>query len=383
MPELFDHQKIFLDDIGNLRFPQRACLFHKTGAGKSLTSMLGMKALGRPEVLVIAPPSTHVQWEKLASDFGMSVQTMSHAKFRMKDALVSRKVGVIADEFHLFGGQRGMGWRKLDKLAQHLKAPLFLLSATPNYNDAERCYCVQHVLDPLSCRGGYLQFIYQNCRTEQNPFGMEPKVTGFMKYGSAAEFLADLPGVYYLPDDLVIDIKDLPYRELLPNELTSVNYNRRRQRMIASIIELSHTIRYQGLVAEDRCLRDGVYAQVLRVVLRADKPVLIYANHATVAQALARTFDRTSMGYAIVTGDTSKTEKDRILLEFRSGQHPILIGTATLATGTDGLDRVCDTLLILDDTDDEALRRQLIGRIMPRGDSGSVADKQVFRLTPI
>jgi hypothetical protein len=242
---------------------------------------------------------------------------------------------------------------------------------------------VGNLLDPLSCRGGYLQFIYQNCQTEQNPFGMEPKVTGFLKYDSAAEFLADLPGVYYLPDDLVIDIKDIPYREMLPNELTSVNYNRRRQRMIASIIELSHTVRYQGLVAEDRCLRDGVYAQVLRVVLRADKPVLIYANHATVAQALARTFDRTSMAYAIVTGDTSKTEKDQILLEFRLGQHPILIGTATLATGTDGLDRVCDTLLILDDTDDEALRRQLIGRIMPRGDSGSVADKQVFRLTPI
>jgi hypothetical protein len=53
-----------------------------------------------------------------------------------------------------------------------------------------------------------------------------------------------------------------------------------------------------------------------------------------------------------------------------------------LATGTDGLDRVCDTLVILDDTDDDALRRQLIGRIMPRGDYVSIADKQVFRFVP-
>ena len=44
---------------------------------------------------------------------------------------------------------------------------------------------------------------------------------------------------------------------------------------------------------------------------------------------------------------------------------------------------MCDTLLILDDTDDDALRRQLIGRIMPRGDYVSIADKQIFRLLPI
>lgn len=62
--------------------------------------------------------------------------------------------------------------------------------------------------------------------------------------------------------------------------------------------------------------------------------------------------------------------------------HHVLIGTATLATGTDGLDRVCDTLLILDDTEDDSLRRQLIGRIMPRGDFVSTTAKQVIRLMP-
>lgn len=49
----------------------------------------------------------------------------------------------------------------------------------------------------------------------------------------------------------------------------------------------------------------------------------------------------------------------------------MLVATATLATGTDGLDKVCDTLLILQDTQDDSLRRQLIGRILPRGDGAS------------
>ena len=37
---------------------------------------------------------------------------------------------------------------------------------------------------------------------------------------------------------------------------------------------------------------------------------------------------------------------------------------------------------LIDDTDDDALRRQLIGRIMPRGDFVSTAAKQVLRLLP-
>jgi hypothetical protein len=41
---------------------------------------------------------------------------------------------------------------------------------------------------------------------------------------------------------------------------------------------------------------------------------------------------------------------------------------------------VCDTLLIVDDTDDDAFRRQLIGRIMPRGTGSNVSSKTVERL---
>lgn len=377
---LFDHQKEFLDDIENLKSPARACLYYKTGAGKSLTAMLGMKKLGYTDVLVICPPATHLQWEALATSLDMTILCMSHAKFRMKTVKVSRHQAIIADEFHLLGGQKGQGWKKLDTLALHLQAPLFLLSATPNYNDAERCYCIKHVLDPQSCRGGYLQFIYQNCSTEQNPFGMEPKVTGFLKYQSAAEYLTALPGVYHLPDDLVINIQDIPYTEDLPVELMSYGYDSRQHKMVASIMEARHTARYQGLVGEDGYLHPHVLTEVLRVLLKS-KVVLIYSNHATIAEVVGRTLQRSHIGCQVVTGQATKAEKFDAFLKF-GYSNDVLIGTATLATGTDGLDRVCDTLLILDDTDDDALRRQLIGRIMPRGDFVSVAAKQVFRLLP-
>lgn len=378
---LFDHQQEFVDTLMHLPAPQRALLFFKTGAGKTLTAVLGMKKLGQTEVLVIAPPSTHQQWEKLGQEHGVNIETMSHAKFRMASTKLSRTRAIVADEFHLFGGQKGQGWRKLDKLAMHLQAPLFLLSATPQYNDAERCYCIQHILDPLSCRGGYLQFLYQHCKTEQNPFSMEPVVTGFLNFGSAAEYLASMPGVYYLPDDTVIDIQDIEYEARLPKELLQYSLDRRKHRIMSSIIEQTHTLRYQALVKETGTLQLHVFDKVLSIVL-AHKPILIYSNHATIALALMLSFAQVELDCAFVTGATTKLVKETILQDFRDGKHNILIGTATLATGTDGLDKVCDTLLILDDTDDEALRRQLIGRILPRGDSVSIADKQIFRMVP-
>lgn len=381
-PELFDHQKNFVEGVVDLPSPARACLFFKTGAGKSRAALEGMKALGHTYVLVVTPPSTHKQWLDLGRSMGIGIVAISHAKFRMKDYLISRSVPIIMDEVHLLGGQKGKGWRKFDTACRHIKAPVFMLSATPNYNDAERCYCVVHVLSPHAHKGGYLEFIYKNCVTEQNPFGMEPRVLGFQRYTSAADFLADQEGVFYLADDLVYTIDDVPYDQCLPTELTELGYDRRNHKMVASIMEHRHTARLQGLVAPSGRLHPDVWLKVLNIITTNRTSLLIYADHSMIAQALAYTMDWGGLKYAMVTGSTPKHLKETIIQEFRLGMHHVLIGTATMATGTDGLDRVCDTLLILDDTEDDSLRRQLIGRIMPRGDFVSTTAKQVIRLMP-
>lgn len=380
--ELFDYQRDYLISVGQLESKQRTCLYYRTGAGKSLTAMLSIAVWGYQETVVIAPPSTHPQWEKLAQRLGMRVHLMSHAKFRMKGTKLSRSIPVVADEFHLFGGQKGQGWRKLDKLALHLDAPLILMSATPNYNDAERVYCVQHILSPHVTKGGYLQFLYENCVTEQNPFGMEPIVTGFKDYENAASFLADLPRVYYLPDTQVYDIADVPYDEHTPDELFEYGYNARDHRLIASRIERDHTVRVQGLVDTKGHIRKVVLDKVLKQITMAVGHVLIFANHSTVARALSQSLNREGLSHGLVTGKTPKPAKGEIVGAFVFEEMDLLVGTATLATGTDGMDRVCHTLIILDDTDDKALRRQLVGRILPRGDYVSAWKKEIVRFVP-
>src|SRR5690349_12949020 len=128
----------------------RTCLYYKTGAGKSITALAMLALWGYEQALVVTPPSTYAQWERFGAAFGIEVECMSHATFRMKKTKLSRTKPVIADEMHLFGRNTGQGWKKLDTLALHLMAPMILASATPNYNDAERVYCIK--IGRASCR---------------------------------------------------------------------------------------------------------------------------------------------------------------------------------------------------------------------------------------
>jgi superfamily II DNA or RNA helicase len=378
---LFDYQQQAVDAAMVLPGPaQRLCLYYKTGAGKSLTALSCLSAWGHSSALVVAPPATHQQWREFAAAVGIQVETMSHAKFRMKDTLLSRTQAVIADEMHLFGGHDGKGWRKLDKLALHLQAPLVLASATPNYNDAERVYCIQHILDPLSCRGGYLEFLYKNCITEENFFGRIPKVVGFHHHKDAAAYLASLPGVEYLPDNLTYSITDHQVSSAMPLELDLFGLYRRKHKLIASTMEDKHARISLALIDDDQSLRGPVFDQILAIVRSSPTPVLVFANHATVAQAAGVSLHRAKVSHAVVHGSMTTAVKQGLLDGFKRGGFDVLVGTATLATGTDGLDRVCDTLIILDDTEDDAMRRQLIGRIMPRGISPAMHTKTVHRL---
>lgn len=350
----------------------RLCLYYKTGAGKTRTALACVKVMGYTEAVIVAPPTTHQHWDDTARNIGFHrVTVMSHAKFRQRETQVSRTVPVIVDEFHMLGGYKAAGFKKLEKIAGGLQAPVVICSATPNYNDVERCYCIQRITDRRSTDGGYLSFIYRHCGTEVNPFGQVPRVTGFLKYPDAASFLADLPNVEYIEDDLEYEIEDVEVDLEVPEELLTLGVDRRRGRMVASIIERKHTVIDHMLVREDGALTTSVAELLVDGVRAADTPVLVFATHTAVAHAAVQTLTAASLVAQAVDGKMSKVKKNDAIEAFKAGKLHALVGTQTLATGTDGLDKVCDLLVILDDTEDDAMRRQLIGRIMPRGEATS------------
>jgi superfamily II DNA or RNA helicase len=381
---LFPGQVACIDEVKNQGEYQaqdpRVCVYYPTGKGKTVAGLAALAAEGYTETVVIAPPATHTQWFMMGQKLGIHTHSVSHAKFRQKDFKLKRTVPVIADEFHLFGGHSGKGWKKLNTLARHLQAPLIAMSATPNYNDADRVFCIQSVLDPHSVKGGFLEFLYKHCITQQNNFGMLPDVIGFQRFNSAAEYLASLPGVLYLPDDLVYTIEDIEVAEKIPAEMEEFGYNRRRHRVIGSIMEARHTRVFLSLINDNGHIEADVMDVLIEKLDEATTPILIYANHSTVADALHRTLKKYDVESMKVTGETSPKHKDARIQAFNQGHTPVLIGTATLATGPDGMDKVCNTMIILDDTDDDALRRQLIGRIMPRGEDTDASIKKIFRI---
>lgn len=379
----FDHQReAFAGEQHTDPIELRACLYFATGKGKTYTSLAMLALAGIDRATVVAPPATHQQWQDNAAKIGLSVRTISHAKYRMKTTKFSRMEPFIIDEFHLLGGADGKGWKKLRTQSRHMLAPLLILSATPNYNDAERVYCVEYVLEPNG-KGDFISWLYNNCETEQNPFGIMPKVIGFRDGKPAKEHLAALPHVYYIEDPYEnFTVGDIYFDVDLPDEFLEYGMDRRKRRIMASQMEERASARRLQYIDDDGFLRDEVYSELENLVGQAHTQVLVFCARSTIAQVAHDTAIRNGAKSAIVTGKIAKSEARETLHRFRSGAYDVLFGTATMATGVDGLDKVCDMLILLDDTDDGSLRRQVIGRILPRGDLADVSKKVVARISP-
>ena len=382
---LFDHQRAALDFWESDRpHRDRLCLYYKTGSGKTLTSLLCMwaRVQDRDPILVVAPPSPHMSWAAAAAVLEMDVQCVSHAKFRQQTFKVQRTTPIIIDEFHMLGGYQAQGWKKLERIARGLQAPLIICSATPNYNDVERCYCVQKIVDPDSARGGYIEFLYQHCETRQSPFSMTPEVVGFRSQQSAAEFLAAMRNVLHVPDDVDYTVQDVPLPRQMSLEFDEYGLSPFDLRLMASQIEARHTERRFNLIGTDDQFRQSVYHTVADLVgnLPPTK-VLMFCNSSRIAQALHQCLCSYGVPAGIITGKDTKKAKEAELHRFINGDMEVLVGTASIATGTDGIDKVSDLLILVDDTDDESLRRQIIGRILPRGADTDASKKVIYRLT--
>ena len=382
---LFDHQRAALDFWESDRpHRDRLCLYYKTGSGKTLTSLLCMwaRVQDRDPILVVAPPSTHMSWAAAAAVLEIEVECVSHAKFRQQAFKVQRTRPIIIDEFHMLGGYQAQGWKKLERIARGLQAPLIICSATPNYNDVERCYCVQKIVDPDSARGGYIEFLYQHCETRQSPFSMTPEVIGFRSQQSAAEFLAAMRNVLHVPDDVDYTVQDVPLPRQMSQGFDEYGLSPFDLRLMASQIEARHTERRFNLIGTDDRFRQSAYHVLADLVgnLPPTK-VLMFCNSSRIAQALHQCLCSYGVVAGIITGKDSKKAKEAELHRFISGDMEVLVGTASIATGTDGIDKVSDLLILVDDTDDESLRRQIIGRILPRGADTDASKKVIYRLT--
>lgn len=350
----------------------RMLLFYPTGKGKTKTALALMADAGFKKIIVVAPPKTHGSWIFDATTLGLELVIMSVQKFRDKKYKVKlpRDTPIIADEYHLFGGHNGEGFKRLDRMSEGFPA-ILLASATPEYNDAERAYCTAHVLDPLNNRGGYLQWIYDRCETRVNPFASTPYVDGFIDYEGAAEFLIDQGYTAFLEDDAEWIEEEFVLPSHTDEWFEKYNYDRYTGRMIASGMEKDHRRIYLSRVDPDtELLWPDVKELLIKKLNTSTKPWLLFCQHSTIAEVVDKSLEDSEWLPVLITGglsDTLSEARKRAFIQF-DYHRKVLIGTGTLATGVDGIDKVSNQLMIFDDINgDHAQRRQLIGRVLPRG----------------
>lgn len=342
----------------------RALLFWPTGQGKSKTCLGFLYARGYDYIVVIAPLKTHAQWKADAKTLGIDVRVETVNKFRMTASQYRKTDPIVVDEFHEMGGHDAVGFKKLNRMAPKLEAPIIMASATPNYNDAERVFCIT-AIGQKSPNRNFKGWIYQNCITRENPFSAIPYVDGFLLFNGAADYLLNEPYVMYIEDTAtwLEDTLELPSN--IADEFFDYGYDRRRHRMISSLMGQFHRIVDYRFIDDEGLIRNEIRAAMVEMMFKYPDRTkwLVFCSHQTVAQALYRTI---SGNVWLIDGDTK--DHDDVKKAFIEAEAGWLIGTTALATGVDGIDKVCHSMLLLDDIrGDNAKRRQLIGRILPRG----------------
>lgn len=273
------------------------------------------------------------------------------------------------DEFHLLGGHGGKGWKKLNRMARNLEAEIIMASATPNYNDAERVFSIT-AIGRREHNRDFLTWLYQECITRPNRFAITPYVDGFLRFDGALDYLVNEPYTMYIPDEAVWTVDELVLERVDDEWFEKYNYSGRHHRLMASDMEKRHKRVELELIDVEGFLRKSHIERIQHLLWEKfpdRKKWLIFCNHKTVAEAAAQSL-RWKQNIWLITGDSSEGSAHSAKEQFIRAEAGLLIGTTALATGVDGIDKVCQSMLILDDiVGDHALRRQLIGRILPRG----------------
>jgi len=351
---------------------KRLLLFFPTGEGKTKTALALMAMRGHKRIVIIAPLATHGAWKHDAALLGLTVRVDTFHKFRLQDTAYSKTTDMafIVDEFHQLGGHGAAGWKKFNRMMRHFTGDVVMASATPNYNDAERVFCLTAIGDEMPSRD-YINWLWDNCNCSINRFSKVPDVDEdrpFKNYDNALTFLQSRDWVAYIEDKAEWQPRTLilPAHENILFE--RYNANKRSSKVMNSEMEKRHARINDRFIGEDGLIRPEIMGAVSKELsLFPDRTKwMVFAFHKTVAQALKRTVPGNTW---LIDGDTNKNHVDSIKDDFI--RHPgggWLIGTTAIATGMDGVDKVCTSMLILDDIDgDPSLRRQLIGRILPRG----------------
>ena len=357
---------------------KNALLYFTMGKGKTLTAVqIAVNAqldnlIG--SVLIVAPPSTHKQWDELLKKYlTVPYKIVSHQWLGKNEDFLKKPLGrtlTVIDELHQSANRGKVLTKLVTALIKRSFAGL-LMSGTPFRNKEERLYTVHDWLcDDV---GSYESWLHKYCNTEPDRFAYYPKFLSF-KVGEIKDFLQDIDVSPY--KRIFIEREDLVYKtieKVLPILTSDYECLETYSVYGKDNIQVSNSVRqkmaYLNYLKFCQYIERDEGGEVRLNIPRADvfeilneyahKNPIVYCFSSKVSKLY---FDHWFGECYQVDGKTSKKNKELSIAAYKE-KGGVMFATDSISTGTDGLQQVTNTIIILDDTMDGTNREQLIGRI--------------------
>ncbi len=380
--EIEPYQKNAIDGIGELLMSddklKHSLLYFTMGKGKTLTAVqVAYDAQERKiinSVLIVAPPSTHKQWETLLKKYvTVPYKIVSHQWLGKNTDFLKKNLGstlAVIDEVHQSANRGKTLTKAVTTLIKKCFAAM-LMSGTPFRNKEERLYVVHDWL--FGNADSFESWLHKFCDTEPDRFAYYPKFLRF-KVGEIEDFLESIDKFEYRR--IYIEREALQFREtILERPIINLDYETlktysvygtERFQVSNSVIQKSvylNYLKYCNWISrngkEDMELHGTRDDLVDIIEAHAHLNPIVYCFSSKISKLYFD--DYFGLSYRI-DGKTTKKVKEKLIAAYKKAGG-VMFATDSISTGTDGLQEVTNTIIILDDTSDGTNREQLIGRI--------------------
>lgn len=375
---------------------ERVILADDPGVGKTVQALAALDELiKRPhyvkspakQIFIVCPASAKRQWvEELLNypDLAALLQqdhspihicTWDHISTVANRTKVDHNYCVIFDEAHKVKHYTTARHKAARKLVSHARYR-WMLTGTPIDRRPSELLNLLNLIARLTPFGGFWPFALRYCAAVQGPGGWD---------FSGADHLEEL-GTKLREHNILLrrttDVLNLPPLHIEPlfYPLAQAQHASYREILVAEPLapglldegDPDDTMA-AGQLARARSLLGDMKADLIPSLARVQRqrtgsPVIIFTQHKSVAQTIAR-----ALGCAFITGDVPQGKRKNLLETFCGGNKDYLVLSLSLAAeAIDGLQNVARTMIIAELPWTASAFRQAVGRIWRFGQTRDV-----------
>lgn len=290
------------------------------------------------------------------------------------------------DEAHL-------GADRKSRAAKTFREPIadykIALSATWFANKFENAWTLPHAIwgdsPPPEGVDTFELWRARYCETSYDPFTYDHvKVEGELNEGA---FVKTLPTYIYLASDIQKPVPDVAWVTLsraerkVYDDIDRAYAAELGDNMLVVDIPITARLRMRQAtlgtlqmdgdeVTFDPKGHSSKYQEILRLLREDDEPVLIATHSAKYAKVLTQWLndDKITAGLWAGKKHTSGVERSRLKKSFIDGETRVIVMViAAAGTGTDGLQKICRTMIVASEDESAMNREQLFGRLARTG----------------